>query len=76
MRRLMMVVLASVIAATSSWAAQQPVDPYRWETTIQKFEAEDKQALPGKHGIFMEDGLHTTAEDYKAWTQMLKPHLH
>jgi lysophospholipase L1-like esterase len=28
-----------------------------------------------KPEFFVEDGLHMTAEGYKAWTQMLRPHL-
>jgi hypothetical protein len=51
MRRVMMVVIASVIAATPGVAAQQPVDPNRWEATIQTFEAADKQAPPAKGGV-------------------------
>src|SRR5688572_11927708 len=32
-------------------AAQQPVDPNRWESTIQKFEADDKARPPAKGGV-------------------------
>ena len=28
-----------------------------------------------KPELFVEDGLHLTPEGYKAWTQMLRPHL-
>lgn len=50
MRRLMMLVLAWVTAVTLG-SAQQPIDPNRWEPTIQKFEAEDKRTPPAKGGI-------------------------
>jgi lysophospholipase L1-like esterase len=51
MRRVMMLVLAWVIAAAPGLWAQQPVDPNRWEPTIQKFEAEDKATPPAKGGV-------------------------
>ena len=51
MRRVMMLVLATVFSATLGLTAQQPVDPNRWEPAIQKFEAEDKANPPAKGGI-------------------------
>ena len=48
MRRVMMLVLATVFSATLGLTAQQPVDPNRWEPVIQKFEAEDKATPPAK----------------------------
>ena len=40
MRRLMLA-LAAAVTVTVGLYAQQPLDPNRWESTIQKFEAED-----------------------------------
>lgn len=51
MRRVMMFVLAAVLSATGGVFAQAPIDPNRWESTIQKFEAEDKATPPVKGGI-------------------------
>ena len=51
MRRLMMLVLASVFAVTLEPSAQAPIDPNRYEATIQKFEAADKANPPVKGGI-------------------------
>lgn len=51
MRRVMILVLASVVSITLGLAAQQPVDPNRWEPAIQKFEAEDRAHPPAKGGI-------------------------
>lgn len=51
MRRVTMVVLAAIVTVTAGLHAQQPIDPNRWESTIQKFEAEDKQSGPAKGGI-------------------------
>src|SRR5687767_7251585 len=51
MRRVIMLVLASVIGAAPGLWAQQPVDPNRWEPAIQKFEAEDKATPPAKGGV-------------------------
>jgi lysophospholipase L1-like esterase len=51
MRRVMMLVLATVFSATLGLRAQAPVDPNRWETTIQKFEAEDRASPPAKGAI-------------------------
>jgi len=51
MRRVMMLVLASVFGATLGLTAQQPVDPNRFEPAIQKFEAADKANPPAKGGI-------------------------
>jgi lysophospholipase L1-like esterase len=51
MARLMMVAVA-IVCATAEWmSAQAPVDPNRWESTIQKFEAEDQQKGHVKGGI-------------------------
>jgi lysophospholipase L1-like esterase len=44
MRRLMMLALTIVTIGTLGVFAQQPLDPNRWEDTIRKFEAEDKQS--------------------------------
>jgi lysophospholipase L1-like esterase len=51
MRRAVMLVLASVVAATLGVDAQKPIDPNRFEQDIQKFEAADKAHLPAKGGI-------------------------
>lgn len=51
MRRVMMLVLASIFAATLGAGAQAPIDPNRFEPNIQKFEAEDKANPPSKGGI-------------------------
>jgi lysophospholipase L1-like esterase len=51
MRRVMMLVLAAVIGATLGLWAQEPLDPNRWEPTIQKFEATDRQTPPAKGGV-------------------------
>ena len=51
MHRVMMLVLATVFAATLGLTAQQPIDPNRWESTIQKFEAADAATPPVKGGI-------------------------
>lgn len=51
MRRVTMVVLATMVMATAGLRAQEPIDPNRWESTMQKFEAEDKQSGPPKGDI-------------------------
>jgi lysophospholipase L1-like esterase len=51
MRVVMMLAIASVCGATLQVSAQQPIDPNRWESTIQQFEAQDRQAAPTKGGI-------------------------
>ena len=51
MRRVMMLMLAAACGATLELSAQQPLDPNRWESTMQKFEAEDKANPPSKGGI-------------------------
>ena len=51
MRRAVVFVLAVLVIATLNSYAQQPIDPNRWESTMQKFEAEDKQSGPPKGGI-------------------------
>ena len=51
MRRVMTLVLAAACSATLGLSAQQPLDPNRWESAIQKFEAEDKANPPAKGGI-------------------------
>jgi len=51
MRRVMMLMLAAVCSATLGLSAQAPLDPNRWESTIQKFEAADKATPPAKGGI-------------------------
>lgn len=51
MRRMMLVVLATMVTAAPGLRAQQPIDPNRWESTIQKFEAEDQQSGPARGGI-------------------------
>ena len=51
MRRVVIFVLALLGIAALSTYAQQPLDPNRWESTMQKFEAEDKQAGPPKGDI-------------------------
>jgi lysophospholipase L1-like esterase len=44
-------VIAAMCSATLELAAQAPVDPNRWESTIQKFEAEDKHSGPATGGV-------------------------
>jgi lysophospholipase L1-like esterase len=52
MRTLIGTFLALVITVGIDTAAQQkPVDPNRWESSIQKFEADDKANPPVKGGI-------------------------
>src|SRR5688572_29377310 len=51
MRRVMMLMLAAACGATLELSAQQPLDPNRWESAMQKFEAEDKANPPSKGGI-------------------------
>jgi lysophospholipase L1-like esterase len=50
MRRVLMLLLAVWVAAIGL-SAQAAIDPNRWEPTIQKFEAEDKQNAPAKGGV-------------------------
>ena len=45
--------------------AQQPVDPNRWESTIQKFEAEDQARPPAKGGV-----LFIGASSIARWTNL------
>ena len=45
--------------------AQQPVDPNRWESTIQKFEAEDQAQPPAKGGV-----LFIGASSIARWTHL------
>lgn len=49
--RVVVLVIAATCGATLELAAQAPVDPNRWEPTIQKFEAEDKQNAPAKGSV-------------------------
>lgn len=51
MRRVMMAVLATIVTTALGLHAQQPLDPNRWESTMQKFEAEDKQSGPPRGDI-------------------------
>lgn len=51
MKRLIILMLALLYGTAAGLPAQQPVEPNRWEATIQKFEAEDKLAPPAKGGI-------------------------
>ena len=73
MHRVMMLVLATVFAATLGLTAQQPVDPNRWESTIQKFEAADKATPPSKGGI-----VFIGASSIARWTNLAEsfPDLH
>lgn len=65
MRRVMMLVIASVFGATLGLAAQQPLDPNRWEPTIQKFEAADQANPPAKGGI-----VFIGASSFARWTNL------
>jgi lysophospholipase L1-like esterase len=65
MRRVLMLVLATLFSATLGLRAQQPVDPNRWEPAIQKFEAEDKAHAPAKGGI-----LFIGASSIARWTNL------
>lgn len=49
--RVMVLVIAAVCGATLGLPAQGPVDPNRWEPTIQKFEAEDRENPPAKGSV-------------------------
>jgi lysophospholipase L1-like esterase len=51
MRRQLPAFVSAVFAASLVLVAQQPVDPNRWEPTIQNFEAEDKAHPPAKGGV-------------------------
>ena len=51
MRRLMMLAVAAVFVTTVSITAQAPIDPNRWESTMQKFEVEDQQKGLVKGGV-------------------------
>ena len=65
MRRLMVLVLAVTWGATIEIAAQQPIDPNRFEPAIQKFEAEDKATSPGKGSV-----LFIGASSIARWTNL------
>ena len=65
MRRLMMLVLASMFAATLGIGAQAPIDPNRFEPTIQKFEAADKANPPVTGGI-----VFIGASSFARWTNL------
>ena len=65
MRRVMMLVLASVLTASLGLWAQQPLDPNRFEPAIQKFEAEDKANPPAKGGI-----VFIGASSFARWTNL------
>lgn len=65
MRRVMMLVLASVLTASLGLWAQQPLDPNRWEPAIQKFEAEDQANPPAKGGI-----VFIGASSFARWTNL------
>ena len=65
MRRVMMLGLASVFAATLGLTAQKPLDPNRWEPNIQKFEAEDKAHPPAKGSI-----VFIGASSFARWTNL------
>ena len=65
MRRLMMLVLASVFAATLGIEAQAPINPNRFEPDIQKFEAADKANPPAKGGI-----VFIGASSFARWTNL------
>ena len=65
MRRVMMLVLASVLTASLGLWAQQPLDPNRWEPAIQKFEAEDKANPSAKGGI-----VFIGASSFARWTNL------
>ena len=65
MRRVMLLVLASMLAATLGLTAQQPIDPNRFEPAIQKFEAEDKATSPAKDGV-----LFIGASSIARWTNL------
>ena len=65
MRRVMSLVLAMVSVATMEIAAQQPIDPNRFEPAIQKFEAEDKATPPVKGGV-----LFIGASSIARWTNL------
>lgn len=65
MRRVVLLVLAMVSVATMEVAAQQPIDPNRFEPAIQKFEAEDKATPPVKGGV-----LFIGASSIARWTNL------
>ena len=51
MRRVVMLMLVAACGATLDAAAQAPLDPNRWESTMQKFESEDKANPSAKGGV-------------------------
>ena len=65
MRRLMVLVLASVFAAPLGVNAQAPIDPNRFEANIQKFEAADKANPPVQGGI-----VFIGASSFARWTNL------
>jgi lysophospholipase L1-like esterase len=65
MRRVMMLALASIVAATLGVDAQAPIDPNRFEPDIQKFEAADKANPPAKGGI-----VFIGASSFARWTNL------
>jgi lysophospholipase L1-like esterase len=54
-----------VCGATLQVSAQQPLDPQRWEATIQKFEAADTANPPAKGGI-----VFIGASSFARWTNL------
>lgn len=65
MRRVMMLVLASVFSATLGLTAQKPIDPNRFEPDIKRFEAEDKAHPPAKGSI-----VFIGASSFARWTNL------
>jgi lysophospholipase L1-like esterase len=63
--RVMMLVLASIVAATVGLDAQKPIDPNRFEPDIQKFEAADKANPPARGGI-----VFIGASSFARWTNL------
>jgi lysophospholipase L1-like esterase len=51
MHRCLSALVSTLFGLSLTVAAQQPLDPNRWEATIQKFEAADKAQAPAKGGV-------------------------
>lgn len=65
MKRIFATAFAALLLLPSAGIAQKPIDPNRWESTIQKFEAEDKAHPPSKGGI-----VFIGASSFARWTHM------
>ena len=72
--------VAPALEAARRNAADEQADPHALRGGPQCTYVDPWPSMIGKDGtpkpeFFVEDGLHMTPEGYKAWTQMLRPHL-